>query len=45
MFNYNYPMAMSTPSYSLSDIVANPYTGVSYTSYGCGYGSTCGCNS
>lgn len=31
----------ATPAY----IVANPYTGVSYTSYGCGYGSGCGCNS
>ena len=31
----------ATPAY----IVANPYTGISYTSYGCGYGSGCGCNS
>ena len=31
----------ATPAY----IVANPYTGIGYTSYGCGYGSGCGCNS
>ena len=30
------------PNANPAYIVANPYTGVAYTSYGCGYG--CGCN-
>lgn len=30
------------PNANPAYIVANPYTGVTYTSYGCGYG--CGCN-
>ena len=25
-------------------LVSNPYTGVNYTSYGCGYGSNCACS-
>lgn len=40
-----YLIEQLSPKASPAYIVANPYTGVSYTSYGCGYGSTCGCNS
>ena len=34
-----------SPKASPAYIVANPYTGNTYTAYGCGYGSGCGCNS
>ena len=34
-----------SPKASPAYIVANPYTGNTYTAYGCGYGNGCGCNS
>lgn len=40
-----YLIAQLRPNPSPSYIVANPFTGTTaYTSYGCGYGSNCGCN-
>lgn len=38
-----YLLAQLRPTAMPAYVVANPYTGVTYTSYGCGYGS-CGCN-
>ena len=39
-----YLLAQLRPNAMPAYVVSNPYTGVAYTSYGCGYGS-CGCNS
>lgn len=40
-----YLIEQLSPKASPAYIVANPYTGNTYTAYGCGYGSGCGCNS
>ena len=37
-----YLLSKLSPSATPAYIVANPYTGNTYTTYGCGYG--CGCN-
>ena len=39
-----YLLSQLRPNANPAYIVANPYTGVAYTSYGCGYGSNCACS-